>query len=118
MRAWNESTNHNENGGKDNTEYYFYVKIEIKYDVDDLDSNTKIYDFLNWQWFQNTQEELLTEEGSIQITMASHHDLQVPLKISKFLKVFVNVMMRHYWSSLWRFTRSNVFSMTKANVAE
>ena len=47
MRVWNESTNHNENGGKDNTEYYFYVKIEIKYDVDDLDSNTKIYDFLN-----------------------------------------------------------------------
>ena len=35
------------------------------------------------QWCQisnNTQEELLTEEGSIQITMASHYNLQVPLK--------------------------------------
>ena len=29
-----------------------------------------------------TQEELLTEEGSIQITMASHYNLQVSLKVS------------------------------------
>ena len=36
------------------------------------------------------QEELLTEEGSIQITMASHHDLQVHLKVSLST-------MRHYW---------------------
>ena len=31
------------------------------------------------KFIYNTQEELLTEEGSIQITMASHHNLQVPV---------------------------------------
>ena len=44
--------------------------------------NIETFDFLVTMMPNHTQEELLTEEGSIQITMASHYDLQVPLKVS------------------------------------
>ena len=61
--------------------------------------NIETFDFLVTMMPNHTQEELLTEEGSIQITMASHYDLQVPLKVSIQKLQFTTTAV--YWCSLW-----------------